>query len=204
VSALGVRASYASTEYTLKLRRGSESASVGPFLETQLTNYTRMSAFAGYRQYSFGSPSTLILEEAPVGFVPDAATGEDGASGFFIYFSLKNRLNSRMSQSLSLTREHRLGFAAELEEVSEARYTFGWRINRRVDLGLELFYQHLVESGTVLGEKLDQAGATMTLSVQLVRDTALRLHYRGTQKDSNLQFRDYEQNVFGIDLRYTF
>ena len=204
-TALGARALYAITDYTLEVRPGSEALSLGAFVEMQLTNYTRMNAFAGYRRYSFeAAPEFSAEENAPPGFARDLGEEQDGASGFFIYFTLANRLNSKMSQSLTLTSEQRLGFNSQIEETSDVRYGFTWQINRRLNFNLQLFYQHLVEKGSTLNEELDQAGATMTLSVQIVRDTALRLYYRGTQKDSNLQFRDYEQNVFGIDLRYTF
>jgi hypothetical protein len=97
-----------------------------------------------------------------------------------------------------------LGFSAPLEDYSDVRYGFQWRVNSTLGLGVQVFYEHLAEKGTVLNEELDRIGAIVSLALDLTPRTAATLFYSLIHKDSNLPLQDYRQNVYGIELRYTF
>ena len=128
---LGARALYTRTEYSSETRANANSFSVGGFVEGELTKYTRVSAFAGYRKYDFNSVIPLALDSG--GSVSDLNSGS-----FFITLAVTDNLNLNVSQSLSARHERRLGFSAPLEEYTDVRYGFQWRINSGLNLGAQV------------------------------------------------------------------
>lgn len=194
---LGTRAIYTRTEYTANQRSNADSLSIGGFVEAELTEYTRVSAFAGYRKYDFNSAFPFGLDSGDRG-----SDLENGS--FFITLAVSNKLNASITQSLSARHETRLGFSAPLEEYSDVRYSLQWCVNSGLGLGLQLFYERLSEEGSFTQEELDRMGAIASLSFQVTPRTSATLFYTFISKDSNLPLQDYQQNVYGIELRYTF
>jgi hypothetical protein len=123
---------------------------------------------------------------------------------FFVTLGITNRLNAAVTQSLMARHETRLGFSSPLEDYSDVRYGFQWRVNSTLGLGVQMFYEHLAEKGSALNEELDRIGAIVSLAFDLTPRTDLTLFYSLVHKDSNLPLQDYRQNVYGIELRYTF
>jgi hypothetical protein len=197
---VGARAIYTVTDYTSHTRAGAQSLSLGGFVEGELTKYTRVSAFAGYRRYDFNSAFPFSLQQSSAQLIDSL----DGDSSFFVTLGVINRLNLSVSQSLNVRYERRLGFFAPLEDYSDVRYGLQWRVNSTLGVSVQTFYEHLVEKGTVLNEELDRLGAIVSLAFQVTPRTAATLFYTWIHKDSNLPLQDYQQNVYGIELRYTF
>ncbi len=197
----GLRAILTSTEYEINKRAGADSLSIGGFVEGELTTYTRVNAFAGYRKYDFNSAFPFTLQQA-TGSNP--GDGEEDEGTFFIMLGLTNRLNVAVTQSLSARHERRLGFSAPLEDYTDVRYGVRWRVNSLMSFSLQAFYEHLTEKGTLQNEELDRVGGIASLGFQVTPRTSATLFYTYIRKDSNLPLQDYDQNVYGIELRYTF
>lgn len=197
---VGARALYTVTDYSSDTRLGAKSFSVGPYVEGELTTYTRVSAFAGYRRYDFNSAFPFALEQSGNQTISEL----DGNSSFFVTLAITNRLNPVFSHSLTARHETRLGFSAPLEDYSDIRYSCQWRINSTLGLSAQLFYENLAEKGAAVDEDLDRIGAIVSLAFDLTPRTAATIFYSRIQKDSNLPLQDYTQNVYGIELRYTF
>ncbi len=186
----GLESSAVYNYYDKNFLNDSVSYTVGPFVETQLTNYLRLRASAGYQLINFDSG----------GGVNDTSD----STNFYAYILLSHRLNAAITQTLAAGHESELGVNSNFVELNYVRHTATWAIINRVLLASELFYEDGDDSGGLFSEHIQRYGGALTLAYQLTPHVTLGLRYQYTQKQSDQPLRDYKQNRVALDATYSF
>lgn len=186
----GLETSAVYNYYDESVLNNSVSYSVGPFVETQVTNYLKLRASAGYQFINFDSG----------GIVRDTNDGSD----YYANLLLSHRINAAISQTLAVGHESQLGVNSNFVVVNYVRHTATWNIINHVLLATEAFYEDGDDSGGVLSEHIQRYGGAATLGYQLTPHVTLGLRYQYTQKQSDQPLRDYKQNRVSFDATYSF
>ncbi len=186
----GIETSAVYNYYDQGFLNDSVTYSVGPFIETQITNYLKLRAAAGYQFINFDSGGT----------VGDRSDSSD----FYANFLLSHRINAAISQTLSAGHESQLGVNSNYVALNYVRHTAAWNIINGVLLGTELFFEDGDDSGGLFSEHIQRYGGAATLGYQLTPHVTLGLRYQYTQKQSDQPFRDYQQNRVSFDGTYSF
>ena len=168
----------------------SVSYSVGPFVETQFTNYLKLRASAGYQAMNFDSG----------GSINDTNNG----STPYGYLLLAHRINSAISQTIAVGHELQLGVNSNFITLNYVRHTATWNIINGVLLATEAFYEDGDDSGGVDSEHIQRYGGAATVGYLLTPHITLGLRYQYTQKQSDQPGRDYKQNRVALDGTYSF
>jgi hypothetical protein len=176
--------------YNEAVLNNSVSYSVGPFVETQVTNYLKLRASVGYQFINFDDG----------GFVRDNSDGND----FYANLLLSHRINASISQTLAAGHETQLGVNSNFVALNYVRHTATWNIINHVLLATELFYEDGDDSGGVFSEHIQRYGGAATIGYQLTPHVTLGLRYQYTQKQSDQPLRDYKQNRISFDGTYSF
>jgi len=186
----GLETSAVYNYYDESVLNNSVSYSVGPFVETQVTNYLKLRASAGYQFIDFDNG----------GIVRDTSDGSD----YYANLLLSHRINAAISQTLAVGHESQLGVNSNFVVVNYVRHTATWNIINHVLLATEAFYEDGDDSGGVLSEHIQRYGGAATLGYQLTPHITLGLRYQYTQKQSDQPLRDYKQNRVSFDGTYSF
>lgn len=168
----------------------SVTYSIGPFVETQITNYLKLRVAAGYQFINFDSGG--------------AVTDTSDANDFYANFLLSHRINAAIFQTLSAGHESQLGVNSNFVALNYVRHTATWNIINGVLLGTELFFEDGDDSGGLFSEHIQRYGGAVTLGYQLTPHVTLGLRYQYTQKESDQPLRDYQQNRVSFDCTYSF
>jgi hypothetical protein len=168
----------------------SVTYSIGPFVETQITNYLKLRAAAGYQFINFDGG----------GAVGDSSDSND----FYANILISHRINAAISQTLSAGHESQLGVNSNYVALNYIRHTATWNIINGVLFGTELFYEDGDDSGGIFSEHIQRYGGAATLGYQLTPHVTLGLRYQYTQKQSDQPNRDYKQNRVSLDGTYSF
>jgi hypothetical protein len=176
--------------YNEAVLNNSVSYSVGPFVETQLTNYLKLRASVGYQFINFDDG----------GLVRDTSDGND----FYANLLLSHRINAYISQTLAAGHETQLGVNSNFVALNYVRHTATWNIINHVLLATELFYEDGDDSGGLFSEHIQRYGGAATVGYQLTPHITLGLRYQYTQKQSDQPLRDYRQNRVSFDATYSF
>lgn len=186
----GIESSAVYSYYDESVLNDAVSYSVGPFIETQLTNYLKLRASVGYQLIDFDGNGT----------VDDPSDGSD----YYANLLLSHRVNSAITQTLAVGHESQLGVNSNFVVVTYVRHTATWNVINRVLLATELFYEDGDDSGGLFSEHIQRYGGAATLGYQLTPHVTLGLRYQYTQKQSDQIGRDYKQNRVAFDATYSF
>ncbi len=186
----GLETSAVYNYYDQNFLNDSVAYSVGPFVETQLTNYIKLRASAGYQFISFDGG----------GFVTDGSDSND----FYANILISHRINAAITQTISAGHESQLGVNSNFIALNYVRHTATWAIINRVLLATELFYEDGDDSGGLFSEHIQRYGGAATVGYQLTPHVTVGLRYQYTQKQSDQPLRDYKQNRVSIDGTYSF
>jgi hypothetical protein len=199
---VGLETSYVFNNYDRELLNDSDTFSVGAFVETQLTTYMKLRVAGGYQMIDFDS------ETVALGPFPDGSfflfNDERSLNDYYINALLSHRINSAITHRLSVGHESQLGVNSNYIKLNYARHTATWNVINRTLLSTELFYEDAEDSGGFVDEHLHRYGGALSLGYQLTRHVTLGARYQYTKKNSNVPFRDYEQNRVSIDGTYSF
>ncbi len=208
---IGADGGYSITKYDDNGLNGSDSYTVGAFLDTTITPYFRLVLHGGYQSASFDTGGTVDagnydnIRGAPLGLPTTGTYGDRySLSTFYWNATLNNRLNAYLTHSLSLGRETDLGLISNYVKVDYIRYNLAWRVMSNITLAGDVFYDHDVESGGPFSERINRYGGDISLGVQFNRHLSGAMHYAYIQKDSDANLRDYYQNRVGLDVDYHF
>jgi hypothetical protein len=189
--AVGLDASGSYFAYEEDVQNDGWSYSVGPFMEAKVSNYLAVRASGGYQVMQFETGGGN-LDSSDVG----SGYGE---------VTLSHRLNRRITHSLGIGYENRLGLNANAVGDFYTRYRANWEMNRKLSLSVEALYEDAEETDTQLGaEHSRRFAAGLGINYKLGRKVNVSANYRYAIKDSNLPHRDYQQNVISADIRYDF
>lgn len=205
---VGVESSFVFNRYDMDVLNDSETFSVGAFVETQITSYLKLRVAGGYQKISFDD-DTVVLgpfldPTAPGGesfvFFDDRGELDD----YYVNLLISHRINSSITHRLSAGHESQLGVNSNYITLNYVRHTATWNIINRTLLSTELFYEDAEDSGGFVDESLERFGGALAVGYQLTQHVTLGARYQYTQKDSNVEFRDYKQNRVSIDGTYSF
>ena len=186
----GLETSAVYNYYSQDFLNNSVGYNVGPFVETQITNYLKLRASVGYQAINF----------ATGGGVDDSSD----ASNYYANILLSHRINAAITQTISAGHESQLGINSNYIVLNYVRHTATWNIINHVLLGTELFYETGDDSGGVFAENIQRYGGAATFGYQLTPHVTLGLRYQYIQKQSNQPLRDYKQNSVSLDGTYSF
>ena len=203
---VGVEGSFVDTYYDQNILNDSRTYSVGAFLETQLTSYLKLRVAGGYQKIDFDSG----------GLVNDPHDLND----YYANALLSHRVNSVLTQNLSIGHETQLGVNSNYVKLNYVRHTTTWNLFYHTLFSTELFYEDADDSGgsgtlftpipgvpninPFVAEHIHRYGGALTLGYQLTQHVTLGLRYQYTQKDSDQPLRDYSQNRVSLDGTYSF
>jgi len=203
---IGVEAAFIHTYYDQAILNDSDTVSLGGFLETQLTSYLKLRVAGGFQRIDFDN----------TGLVNDAHDLND----YYANALLSHRVNSVLTQNISIGHETQLGVNSNYVKLNYARHTATWNILFHTLLSTELFYEDADDSGgngplftpvpgvpninPFVAEHIHRYGGALTVGYQLTPHVTLGLRYQYTQKDSDQPLRDYRQNRIALDGTYSF
>ncbi len=187
---VGVEAYSVYSYYNQSVLNDAIDASFGGFVETQLSNFLKVRAAAGYQLINFDN----------TGSVDDSSD----LSSYYVNILISNRLNANITQAVSAGHETQLGVDSNYITLTYVRYTTTWSIIRNTIINTEFFFEDGQDSGGFIDEHLQRYGAALSVGYQLMPHVTLGLHYQYTQKDSNVAGRDYKQNRVSLDGTYSF
>jgi len=186
----GIESAVVYNYYDQNVLNNSVSYSVGPFVETQITNYLKMRASAGYQAINFDSGGAIL--------------DPNDANDFYASILLSHRINASIFQTLSAGHEAQLGVNSNFIELNFVRHTATWNIINHTLLTTEAFYEDGDDSGGVFSEHIQRYGGAVALGYQFTKHVTLGVRYQYTQKDSDQPLRGYKQNRVSIDGTYSF
>jgi hypothetical protein len=186
----GIETSAVYNYYDQDFLNDSVTYSIGPFVETQITNYLRLRAAAGYQFVNFDGGG--------------AVRDESDSNDFYANILLSHRINAAITQTISAGHESELGVNSNFIALNYVRHTATWNIINRVLLATELFFEDGDDSGGIFSEHIQRYGGALTLGYQLTSHVTLGLRYQYTQKQSDQPGRDYKQNRVSLDGTYSF
>ncbi len=186
----GIEASAVYNYYDQNFLNDSVTYSAGPFVETQITNYLKLRASAGYQMINFDGG----------GFVQDSSDSND----FYANVLLSHRINANIFQTLSAGHESQLGVNSNFIALNYVRHTATWNIVNHTLISTELFYEDGDDSGGIFSEHIQRYGGAIALGYQFTKHVTLGLRYQYTQKQSDQPLRDYKQNRVSLDGTYSF
>jgi hypothetical protein len=201
VTEVGIEASGALTSYDSILRENNQNASVGPYLNWQITEATELSLHGGYVMYVY-----------------DGNTSE--LSSWYIGGQFRNQLTDSFSHGISLSREVQQGFYVNSDyiELLAARYFLTWAFHRQGTLTADVNYEYGKQPRTFMfppfpfpvqvDEAYDRVGFGVSLNWQFTRHLYSSLGYRFYNKNSDLdQYgipQDYLVNTVTLSAFYQF
>ena len=186
----GLEASAVYNYYSQDFLNNAVGYSVGPFVETQITNYLKLRASVGYQAINFDTG----------GGVDDSSD----ASNPYAYILLSHRINAAITQTISAGHESELGVNSNFIVLNYVRHTATWNIINHLLLATELFYETGDDSGGIFSEDIQRYGGAATFGYQLTPHATLGLRYQYIQKQSDQPLRDYKQNSVSLDGTYSF
>ncbi len=188
---LGLDGNLALINYKERVNNDGTTYSLGPFVEAILSGRTRLRLSGGYQGMAFESGGTNA--------------DRTDYSGAYANLTLSHQVNQYISHSLNFGHEARLGLSVNFAEYTYARYILAWRLNSRLNLGFEAFVEDAQESGDLLNsEHSSRWGASASLSYKLGPKTSLALRYHYVNKNSDIELRDYYQNVLNLSVNHDF
>jgi hypothetical protein len=187
---LGLESTFVHTYYDQNVLNDSNAVTVGAFLETQLTNYTKIRVAGGYQTIDFDNTGSVF----------DSKDADD----YYANILISHRLNAYITQTLAAGHESQLGVNSNFITLNYIRHTVTWNIIRNTLLSTEVFFEDANDSGGFIDEHLHRYGGAITIGYQLTPHVTLGLRYQFTEKDSDVPFRDYTQNRISFDGTYSF
>ena len=186
----GLESSAVYNYYDESFLNDSVSYTIGPFVETQITNYLKLRVSVGYQLIDFDQG----------GGVSDP----DDSNDYYANILLSHRVNASIIETLSAGHESQLGVNSNFVSLNYVRHTATWNIINRTLLTTELFYEDGDDSEGIFAEHIQRFGGAIALGYQFTKHVTLGLRYQYTQKDSDQPDRDYRQNRVSLDGTYSF
>jgi opacity protein-like surface antigen len=189
---VGIDGSFAWVDHITDFNNDGTTWSAGPFVEAQLSPYSRLRVAGGYQGMDWDG------------------SGENGDTddygGWYANAALSQRLNRYWSHVVSVGHESRVGLAVNFAEYTFARYVATWQVNTRTAASFDAFVEDANESGTdeQFSERAFRWGIGAGISRRLGENLSVALHYRFVDKDSDLPLRSYYQNIGLLQVGWDF
>ncbi|MGA3172075.1 MAG: hypothetical protein ABSE62_13800, partial [Chthoniobacteraceae bacterium] len=186
---VGLDASYSYISYTTGTFNDGSSVMVGPYVDWDITDSTRLYAEGGYQDY---------LDEGGGAIGPVADT-----NSYYIKAELDNRLTDYFNQRLSVSRTIEAGYTSQYYELLHLEYGADWKATPSLTVDPVLFYEHYTTSGGA-SETGDRFGTDLGLRYVLTPSVTLGADYRFVLNSDNIPDSNYYQNLVLLSLFYNF
>jgi hypothetical protein len=164
---------------------------LGPFLETDLTPYTKIRVAAGYEGLYFR------------GNAPGQSQSDE--NGWFADLDIIERLNLYYTQYLNVGYNTEVGVTTSLQRIAFVRYTGEWRVNSKLNVAVQGFYEYTQESASLFGEEhASLYGGGVFLSYRFLQRLTTGIGYLFTARSSDISDRNYSQNRVIFRIGYDF
>jgi hypothetical protein len=202
---VGLNVAYSFIRFDTDAREDGSALLVGPLVEWQISDATRVYAEAGLQRLTFEGESKfdnsffahLDPEERAL-FRDD----DDSTSAYF-RFQIANRPSDVFEQNLSASKTAEIGFGSNFYDLYQIEYNATYKGIRNTELGPTIFYQYYETSGD-LNEEASRVGLMLGVRHHLTNALTLGLDYRFFWKDSNVEGMSYYQNLVFVSVHYKF
>jgi len=180
----------------------NQHIAIGPFLSSQLSEYTTLRLSGGYVIYDVDPYPASLTSQPGFGYLTNVPSQIDA---FYAYVSLRQRAGNLVSHTFSFGRSLQIGLASDLVDVWRVQDTANWNLLRKTSVATTVSYEHARTSAvSSTGETLDRYGFGITLGRRLTEKMSGTLGYQFYLKNSDLANSDYLQNRLVLNLVYTF
>ena len=191
----GLEANGSFTTYDQPVLNDNTGIGVGVYADWQAKHYLHATVHGGYAAYFFDQTSLTIKAV--------------DQNAWYLGLTLTHDISKSVSYSLSAGHELRLGISTDTIEDWYVRASANWKIVKHLSLTTSLSYENGAQGATTIQasrqqEDYDWFGVSIGLSHQITKRLQAILDYRLTIRSSNLQFREYTQNLVGLRLTYLF
>ncbi len=214
----GLESTLSSTTFPESPANDNQRIGVGPFLNTQLTRYTKVYLSGGMQHVSsegrsqaqFNTDSTNganpFLKNTNVGNASFGGTDSNSSNADSFYGSLviNHRLNRFYTDELSIGHENELGLSGLNSTTTYCRYGSVLQINAYVSLNTALYYESVSLSELSSQSSYSRLGARFSTGYKLTKKLSTALSYEITKKTADDPSQSYLQNRIGLQFRYNF
>jgi hypothetical protein len=186
----GMSLSVSNTRYEQNVQNNSTTVQVGPFVQTQISKNLSVNAQAG-------------------GYIADYGSG--GSNGdtsnvesYYGSLGLNHRINDYVQESLTAGKEYIPGLTSNTTQRIYATYTATWQATTNINVGGNLIYENLSDSGGTVQETSNRYGVGLNLNDNLTQHLTLTLNYQYLLKVANPENLGYTQNVGTVGIGYRF
>ncbi len=194
---VGFQASGSVVTYDQAFLNDVTTYSFGPTLELRISPFLSLQGAVGYQIGTFASG----------GGVRD----ESSLDSWYGNLTILNKLNTRISQTLSFGHESQIGIASNFTEIDYIRHRVDWSVIKDVSLGTYCAFENGQESGGFLSQHFQLFEAGIFANYSLTRKLNLTIFYRFIRRNasgSGLAFSGdtlgYSENRLDLNLRYAF
>lgn len=214
---LGFEGGSTAVDYETEFNADGVLNNIGAFFVLPLGNTTYLRAAAGYQGFNFDRFSNKSKLVGSYAFAADVTvdeirtnTGDNSdLSDFYYSVTLSNRLNSRISQSLSFGHESSLNLTSNYITADFINYgvsMVAWKGSR---INLSAYYEDAEASGGYFAQNFEQYGFDFYISHRLSSRLQMGAGYHYGNTESQAQqgatsaaAGDFVQQAFNVDLTY--
>ncbi len=167
----------------------NEHAAVGPFLNTQLSDYSSLQLAGGYVAY--------FIEAG------GAAPNTGNINAFYFDLTFKQRVNADLAHTLSAGRQITSGLFSDVVDLYYVRYAVDWRLFRKTTLGGWLSFEDGTEHAG-FDQSFTRYGVGFTLGRQLTEHASGSVGYQFYLKDATPSSLNYTENRLVLNVIYAF
>jgi hypothetical protein len=186
----GLELSLSSVRYDENFQNNSDSLSVGPFVNAQLSE-------------------NLSVEGQAGGYLADYAQGggngdSQDISSYYFNLGVTHRLNQTIKESLVGGKEFIPGLTSNFTQRIFANYNVNWLANPNLSVSGNAFWENLSDSGAIDREESNRYGTGVTCQYTLTDHATVSLNYQYVLKDANPSILSYYQNSVTAGMRYQY
>lgn len=188
--AAGAEGSMSWTSYSEDFQNDSAGYSIGPFIEWQPTDRTRLRLMGGLQSSDFDEG----------GLNGD----QEDLSSWYGAVQASQRLTDWFSHTLEIGREAGLGTNTNFSSVRYIRHRGVWDVIRNWDLTTELSYEKSEDSPGLFAADTNTLVGAVSLGRMIANKLKMVISYQHTSADSTDDLQTYEQNLLRLSLYYNY
>ena len=189
---VGVEGTVAFTTYDQPVLNDNTAYSAGVYGEWRPGTALSLVPRIGYTYYQFDDSSAFLR------------TGD--VNSWYFDLTLRHDVAEAVSYSISAGHQLRLGVQSDIIDEWYVRPMVTWRVFKNISLNTYLSYEHGNQGEENLRGNLEETydwfGGGVGANWPLLKRLTLGLNYRLTIRSSDLENRDYTQNLVGLLLTY--
>ncbi len=188
--AAGFEGGLSRTTYTVNFQNDSVGYSVGPFVEWQPTERTRLRLMGGMQERDFSE---------------GGLNGDlENLSTWYGAVQINQSLTDWFKHKVEVGREVALGTNTNFSIVRFIRHRASWDVIRNWDLSTEIGCQQSEDSAGLFAAETSTFIGTVNLARMIMKNLRLIVRYQYVNADSNDPLQSFEQNLLRLSLYYNY